>query len=378
MAQQFRAFRADFRQHMDLQGAWPKEFAFQTWLRINLNQGLRSGHYSQLRAGHSGRARHMAGFVRFLRCCPPESREYRALDQYLAKKSLHLAESPTDQKVVECVSKQVERTFADAFMEGVRFLLRLFTRIRHPTRQVRPCFTEAEVTNAIRWMFLELAHQISRGDLSAIDAIALAERTIGTTLEDYQQRAIDWWRFQPWIVVLALDAGKPTGMAITLPLQSVAFEKIRSGARMGYHCMTSEMALHSATLFCEGVAVKRLDHEVRARKGYGPVVVAVTCQQAHLSDVPGLATKQPMRILTFAPTPTQHRRIKRFGYKPTGTSLNGTAIPLFERRLWLKGRGRKDAATAGVWRVLQGAIRKSSRAGRYTPKPQISGDESPG
>lgn len=85
------------------------------------------------------------------------------------------------------------------------------------------------------------------------------------------------------------------------------------------------------------------------------IFAAILCQEAHLSDLPGIGYEIPLRLLAFVGTPKTRRRAMRAGHKPTNTFMHGTDIEFLEQQLLLDKRGHRDWAIWGIWTGLQKA-----------------------
>lgn len=351
MPRKLRAFNPDFVRHFDLRGAWPKAQA----------TGIaKSGRYSELRAGDAGIEDY---FFRFVECCrrriPDADRERRALDEYLVQIGVADPSALTVEQIVHRISRPGKRSFADALMGGIKYIVGLSELVRHPARCVRPCLNEAEVRSAIAWMFAEAGRLASRSELDVQGAIERGEQQIGISLADYRARAIEWWRAEPWTVVLALDGGRPAGMGIALPLRADVYDEVRGGRRRGHECQARDLESPSAQLLVEGLAMRHADGALAPRKPNRFLLAAVACQQAYLSRVREIGGDVPLCLLSFAGTPANRARLIRFGYQPVGTCLRGTQLELLERTL-MYTPGTIEGAVYGAWNYLRRDVEAES------------------
>lgn len=177
--------------------------------------------------------------------------------------------------------------------------------------------------------------------------------------KEYRERAVRWWQKNRWTVIHAVDRSGITAMCIALPVTEAYFNRARSGVCMSYACEPADVEPDTSPF----ITVEALGPNPALRRSGGHVglslVMAMICQQARLSDVPGLGSREvPLRALSFAGTPLNGKRLKRFGYKPLGTFMPGTEVEYFERRLAFRGGGFWDAAYMGIWRGLQPQLRE--------------------
>lgn len=96
------------------------------------------------------------------------------------------------------------------------------------------------------------------------------------------------------------------------------------------------------------------------------IFAAILCQEAHLSDVPGIGHEVPLRLLAFAGTPKTRKRALRAGYRPTNTFMYGTDIEFLEKKLMVDKRGHREWPLWGIWTGLQKAT------ANLTPRPASS------
>lgn len=318
MPRRLRSFNPDFIRHFDLRGAWPKRQA----------TGIaKSGRYSELRAGDAGIEGY---FFRFVECCrrriPAADRERRALDEYLVQIGVANPSALTVEEIVDRVSRPARRSFVDDLMGGRETFAGLFGMFVHPARCVRPCLNEAEVRSAIAWMFAEAGRLTSRSELDVQGAVERGRQQIEVALDEYCLRAVEWWRREQWTVVLALDGGRPAGMGIALPLRSSVYDEVRRGNRGGYECLAEDLESPSAQVLVEGLAMRHADGVLASRRHNRFLLAAVACQQAHLSRGPGVGREMPLRLLSFAGTPANRARLRRFN-APSSRGFQTVPIP---------------------------------------------------
>jgi len=301
--------------------------------------------------------RDIAKLVEYLRQTRDPRRDPDKLQETLyAFLKKHKAADPATldlTEIVELVSQPAAPSLLDALMEGTGLVLSVFERVRNPARCVELCQSPEEVHEAVRWMFIELGRLMTRKQLTAGESIYRGEDRIGTSLADYQRRAVEWWRAEPWTVIRVRGHRRSAGMSIVLPLKADIYESVFRGERKTYWCTPADLCRPSPNLLVEGLTMRPAEEGLEGDAPSLNLIVAVLCQEAHLSDVPGVGIEFPLRLLTFAAAPKQRQRALKFEYKPTGTYMHGTDVEFLERQLIMKNRGIRQWGLWGIWRGLQ-------------------------
>lgn len=359
MRRQLRVFREDFLKHMHAAGAWPSDKVYRAWARGTSFDGIRSGTCRTLGGGGPSSQKHVTKLVAYFR--QPGNQALRQaltdyfLDRGISYESLHL------ESTFDLVSEPANATFSDAFMAGLGLVRNIFEKVRHPESCVELLEHPNDVHQVVRWLFVEAGRQLSKRSLPQQSAIAKAEQAMQTSLAKYQSLAVSSWRTEPWTVIGAMGYRKRAGMSIALPVLPEAYERVLRGDCKSYTCMESDITSRSPCVIVEGMAMRPTEEGVEAEGTTLCLVAAMLCQQAHLSDVPGVAREVPLRLLAPAGPSKNRKRAMRFGYKPTGTFLHGTEVEFLERTLLVTGRPPFEWCIRGIWRGLQHATRSFPR-----------------
>lgn len=372
MASQHRIFRPSFREHMTLADAWPKPEALRAWLKARGARGIRNGICSGMEHGKAQPERYLAKLIDYLR--QPRDprwdpdRLQETLYTFLRKSGAADPSALQIAEIMQLVSQPASPTFTDAFMEGISVIKSAFDLVRHPTTCVEFCQSPDDVCEAIRWMFIELGRLMSRERLNITRSIVRGEARIGTSLSDYQHQAVDWWRTEPWTVILTRGHRRPAGMSIALPLTTDAFESVLRGEKKTYWCTPADLCRPSPFIVVEGMTMRPPEEGLEGDAKNLRLLIAMLCQQAHLSDIPGLGRDFPLRLLTFTAAPKQRQRAMKFGYEPTGKYMHGTDVEFLERRLMMEKRGVREWGLWGIWTGVQHATAKMTTP-RATDQP---------
>jgi len=350
MARRLRAFRKDFLDQLHASDAWPKEVALRAWLQTTSFGGIRNGVCRSLGSGRPHSEKDLTKIVAYLRQSPLPGIE-SAINRYLAGRTLSPSEDLYLERMVELVSEPADTWFVDSFMEGLRLVRDIYEHVRHPETCVHLCPHENDVREAVRWMFIHAGRLLSKAELTVTAAILKGEAQIGISLEDYQNRAVAWWRAEPWTVIMAWGYRKTAGMSIALPVREDVYEQVRRGDRRSYCCPSTDLKSPSSSILVEGMAMRPPEQGCEAEGINLRLVAAMLCQHAHLTDVPDIGQRVPLRLLAPGGTPKSCARLSQFGYRPTGSSLHGTKIPLFERTLLTSKK--REWNLWGIWKGLQ-------------------------
>lgn len=362
MSSEYRVFRPEFREHMTLADAWPKPAALRAWLQARGVRGIRNGICRGMEDGKAQPERYLAKLIDYLRQTREIKRDPDKLQEtlyaFLRKSGAADPAALQLPEIMELVSEPAAPSFTDAFMEGIGVIKAAFDRVRSPTSCVEFCQSPDDVREAIRWMFVELGRLMSRERLNIAQSIVRGEARIGTSLSDYQNRAIEWWRAEPWTVVFTRGYRRPAGMSIALPLTVDAYESVLRGEKRTYWCTPADFCRPSSCIVVEGMTMRPPEEGLEGDAKNLRLLIAMLCQQAHLSDMPGLGREFPLRLLTFAAAPRQRQRAIKFDYQPTGKFMHGTDAEFLERRLLTKKRGVREWALWGIWTGVQDSTAK--------------------
>lgn len=231
------------------------------------------------------------------------------------------------------------------YMEGLDGLVGLFNDYIWGNL-VRPgmlCEHEKDVREAVSMILSDLGRHIRGGAtrLSDDDAIAIAEQHMKLSHDDYLGRALDLWRKEKWTFGFGVVDRQRVACSCVLPLRDFIYEEVRQGKRSTHGCLAPEVTSPSQTLLFEAVAQRPDIEYASIAKKTGQVIRTFFVQMARLSlDASswGQHESRSLRILSFAGSPTNEQRLKRLGFRPTGTKMLGFGISFYEldeRKGWL-------------------------------------------
>lgn len=244
---------------------------------------------------------------------------------------------------------------------GLKPFMALFRWTAHPEKYMRACRDEAEVHEAVEWMYVALGRAIRPEGACREEAIELASERMQIGLEDYQRQAATWWRVNPATVVVADDGGERRGMGIALPLKDSAYMAVRSGQQKSYECLAADIEPSSPNLLIEALATAPPKKGNKVVAFGRALYCAALCQHAHLTDHATGESEFWMRTLTFAVTPAMEKWLVDCRYEPTGATMAGTDIPIYERYREPEAEGAFEAMLLGIWRLLQQRTRTALR-----------------
>ncbi len=376
MPGEYRAFRMDFCDHMGPDG-WPAVDPFKSWLDQKNLPYFKSGGYALVKKGVYQPARYCRDVIRYLveeSPLPERIRKRNRLIEYLRAQGIPDPRQIDVKDIIEKVCRPVRKrpalqAIGDSFRDGLSTIRDMFTFRKVPWTYVRMLQEDEEhlVRESIRWMFIELGRSVAGPKMRAECAIKQGEVRIGITEAEYEESAIAWWKAEPWTVIRAWNGSRAVGMSIGLPVARATYEAVRDGQLKSYTCTAQQFRNPSPDLLVEGASMRPYEDGSSLRKQTNALVLAMTCQQAYLSTIPGLFTSIPLRLLAPAGTKQNERRARWIGYRPTGTCFHGTDISMLELTFqyshpkWLRPIG---ASAAGAWQRLQFELR-GAEAERY-------------
>jgi hypothetical protein len=329
MVRASRRLDVSFRQLMDRRQAWPKGVAFQKWLKEQ-DEGIKNGAYAEMIQGYAVRALYVVRFVRFVQHAVEEAAAARrVLSEFLQGE--HWQSQSAEQVAAELLAEDEK----DVLRRGVQGIWDAINAKRMVDSHIAPCRSEADVTEAIKWMFVLVAHHISRfpGDLNFRQSIDEAERYMQIGFDEYVAKAIGWWRFDPWTVIRVQGRKAPVGMSIVLPLKDGAYESLKAGGRMSYDIRPDELQRPSCNLLVEMVGERLPIVGGEPHNAVRNTLIAVLSQEAILSHPNNGGSRDNLRLLSFAGTPANRERSESFGFEPLGITMPGTDIEWMEKNL---------------------------------------------
>lgn len=330
MTSSVRTLRQDFVDFMHMCKGWPKTQAFERWMREK--GGIRNGIYSAMTRGLAVDPRFAVGLAEYFLARLKSGKiteEDSYFKQYLASLGildpLELSASSIANKILAADDKDyIARGFAGIFdaFKGSRFV----------EATVQGCKNEKQIREAIHWLFVAVGRETAPRDATSIDdAVAIAEATMKTSMEEYEKRVLRWWNFDPWTVVLSRGKRGPTGMCIVLPLDEMAYESIRDGKTSIEKLQPADLVRPSRFLFIEALAQRPMELGGDGGNTTRNLLSTIFSQGAILSHLEGEKGKKPLHLLTRGGTPQSIKRAKSLGYKLTGNKMRDEGIDSMER-----------------------------------------------
>ncbi len=365
MAEHFRGFTDVFRGHMARHSGWPSDRDTLAWFHREYD-GMQKGAYARLKRGELLAEHYTAGVVRLM-LDPPglEEKSWKTANRakgvlldFLRPRGIHSPGKKDLASVLSLVCTMVdERTDErqqDWVTWGITTMLRLLYSESSIIGSVLGCGTrEHTVKQAIDLMYdscgRQVAARLAKDRRTAIEA---AELHLGQRLADYQSRAQDWHRFNPWTVIYAHDHGTPVGMTIVLPVSDEAYSDVFEGRRASYELTPDDFAVPTCNLIIEAGAERPGDVDYTPRNPTKALILALIAQTAALARVADLPREKNMRALTFAGTPTNRERLLASGFRTTGRTMARSGVELIERRFPLKTLQMRDLLNAAVLQQL--------------------------
>lgn len=335
MFQQKRALLEEFCEQMELAGVWPTEEEFK----------LAAGRYAAgtltaMRRGQPVAAKYCVTLVR-MRNEPGRDAFRKTIAGFVQDRGLSKADSENDTRILDTICRPIgdER---DWIADGISAIGYAINARRLASRTGRPCQDVREVMQAIRWMYIDCARLRSRNPmLEPQAAIQLSESWAKISLEDYQRRAISWWKFDPRIVMVAIGDKRPIAMTLILPLKEPVWNDIRSGQRASYAVSDRDLCIPSSYLMHEGLGQRPHDEGGEAKPYTRATFVTILRQMGTLAEIT-LPPRADLHSLTIAVNDLARQRIVGFGYKQVGTRMKTLDVDLFEKRFDRRKSHRTD------------------------------------
>jgi len=205
---------------------------------------------------------------------------------------------------------------------------------------------EERVPEAIAWMFVDFGRQLAFPyAISIKEATERTEEMMHLKLHEYQARAVQWRKSNPWRIIGFRGEDKIIGMSLILPITASARQRILNAEQMTYDCKPNQLCTHSHFLLHEGLAMRPPDMNGDPNADLAGPYLAVIAQTATLSRFHRLRYKTPLSVLSIAGTPVNRERQIAFGYGPTGKRMKLTNIEFVELGI---ERSMKAGLTAAI------------------------------
>lgn len=342
MHQEFRALSESFVRFMQRRWPAPKEFRA-------LGLRFRNEHYSDMKRGGAVPAKLIIDVVRAILVMPHPPTERNAgrdaLEEYLGCDAANLPAVLTDEDILSRLSDEdAPRAFStgarfDFLQRGfdgvVEFIKQRFTR--HVLRKVQAC-APADLDMAIRWMYVAAGrYAADKPSLPLEEAIQEASKLMHIGEADYVRNARTWLQCKPWSLVLVRGSADPGGMSIVLPLAAQTYESLLNGRFPTYACPAEDLSSPTDRVLVEAVAERPTEHTSGPAGGTRPLYYALLAQVAALTRCCQLPPRTPIRLLSFAPSLLAEKRLRAYGFEPTGRYMHTTGVEFFVRTLKRSG-----------------------------------------
>ena len=159
------------------------------------------------------------------------------------------------------------------------------------------------------------------------------EKRITPSLEQYVERAVIWWKHNPWTIIIACASGKPWGMCTALPLTETAYAAITNGEIASFELGPADFSTPTGRLLIEAAAERPEELGGDLQRARTALQVAMSAQAAALTRADILSRDHEVCLLSFAASPKTARRLRSFGFVETGRRMKHTNVEFMERRL---------------------------------------------
>jgi hypothetical protein len=348
---------------MNERTAFPTHKRAEVWFQTETD-GFKRDTYTRLKRGDAVNEKYPAGVVSMLLARAPEPELQhciRIFFEYLAARGVppQLQSSVADLLDYVCdppVRHAAEAPNTSDFMQrGIRAISEVFSLKRNIDRYVQNCGSEASLREAIRWLYVCMGRmeRPGRTHLQVDDAIRAAESTMRISLSDYQHRAIEWSQFNPWTVLLARGNKRPNGLSIILPLSDDAYDSVLNGQRMTYDCGPDDLVIPSRNLLIEAVVERAKDIGAEPTNPTRALYASVLAQISVFTQYLSTDQSGDIRLLSFVGTPTQAKRMKAVGFRPTGKRMSATGIEFYENRVRPSLRSATNMVLIAILNLLR-------------------------
>jgi len=324
-----RILRADFVQFMQRREALPTAQRIEEWLKQHAE--CKTGQISKLFKCEPLDRRYAVRFVFYVTSHArkgTEQRCFKAFCEYLQQFGIDNPLAHSDDNIADILLEPDPNNYFISPTEKFLSSLKLW---RIAEKYIIECRKDSQVKHAVDWLFIDAGRQIAANEsLSRNDAIHIAEKAVGLSIQEYRERALAWSRFDSLTVIQARGKGHPTGMCIVLPLQEAVYEEIKAGKRVTHDVLPTELKRPSRFILTEACFVRPVDQGGLDGSPTKYVLKAVASQIAILSHSYRPELKLPIHMLSFGGTPDTERLLRSDRYKPTRTRMPKTNWPLFE------------------------------------------------
>lgn len=356
MSDSLRSLRSPFVTLCERHQAFRPLKNFTFWMRRSPTGAIRKELAVRLKNGLPVPARCVEGLVLFARDerTPASSTMRYTLSEYAAQHGVGNIQSAPITELIDLISVAGDPADLDPLTDGIRFVGTLCERGLRLEDTLRPCADADEVRRAVEWIVVDHGRQHSRAKLGYEDAKALGEQRVGLRLREYQSRAVAWWHYEPWSVMLAINRGEPIGVGIGLPVSEDLYTRARHGELNTWDITPGELRSPSTCLVTEAVSMVPRREPSHTAIPSESVARSLIAQYAYLTSVESAGEARAVRVLGVAFSRINLRRLKSFGFAPVGAVLPDTDMAILERVMHIAGEeGAADACVWGNWRTLQ-------------------------
>lgn len=361
MKKQLRSLNREFVQFMHSKKAWPKPDTLRTVMSFG------NVSYSQLCNGYSVSEGLILSILRAI--VQPDPRQGRSLSpdavEYLKQLGDVDVERVTDAELLSMLCSAPKPRGASGGAE-LDYLQRGFGWLadqmsfwfeRKVLQRTRAFRSEDDLREAIRWIFISLGRQLAADPtLETERASELAAERIRLSPTEYARLATEWWRFDRWTVVGLCLNGRIAGVNIVLPVNLSHYVKIRDGQIPSYGTPATAMQVPTMSLVIEASAERpHLGKQGDYRWTRG-MYYTMLGQVAALARLNG---DDPLRLLSFAGSPTGTARLRSFGFAKVGNQMADTGVDMLERLVTVPASAKDDTFIRGMFHGLGRALSNS-------------------
>lgn len=353
MTEPREAFCDDFLTHMKKTDAWPAFRLLGERIGAKHGPGLFNPNpYNDLRKGKLQKIKYLRAIVSVLLDLAREDisetcddnkirralRQGRDFAAFLRDRGLPVGPTttPDDALTLVCSNTAGKKDHLSAGLVALGEVLGMSNQVNSV---MVPCASPREVEEAVLWMVVACGRQVGGEKLSAERAKKIAERHMQVDLDDYQEKAVRWWRFNRWTVIRPRDGQEAAGICTVLPLRENARHLLLSGQMKSYDCSEKHFECPSSTLLLEACSERPIDLGRPGGKVATRLYLAVLGQCGLLGCVDENRAGSVLKVLSFASSALSFRRLNKFGFQATGDRMQGTDIGFMEREF---PQGRED------------------------------------
>lgn len=337
----YRAIIDPVREYFTLHKIWPKNYGFREYMRQHYN-GASKNELTKLSRGWALLEKNTIGLVSMLRD-PHWTLENttEALYACLTQMGVDDPASLSDHEIFDLITSKIYTKRmppgeqVDYLMEGSWQGIELLRRQKRLIwRHSRACL-HSEIPDAIGWTHVNIAYALSdeqsRDDITLERARPIAQAHMGISTEDYTDCVQSWHAWNPLLVRFAMGPKYPVGCTAVLPLTPEAYQAVRNGERASYECGPDDFILPSQHLLVEIVSERVATQRVEACNATVPLMASLHLQLSHLSAIHTQQRGTTIHLLSFAATPLAYRRLRKQGFKPTGSVMPRSGVKIMER-----------------------------------------------